>query len=323
MKIDLTKTSDMEVCPSKKLPGVVRRYLEFKDNVESISPNTRVAYLNDLHQAVTRLRDRPQEIGLLQALESLEELKTLPGLDDTLLRWAQESQRSWGRLSQASKNRKTATLKSFFRWLQDVLKLDRDLASLIFSPQVPQRMPFFVSVDEVLAIVHSLSQTEKSPIEKRKEILFYLLYGCGLRVSEACALKWSDLDFASSRLKVLGKAQIERIAVGPKEVLQKIYKLKEGLEGTHVFGSMALNRRTAYRWIRALGVQAGLQRPLHPHALRHSFATHLLSSGSNLRNLQELLGHRTLAATQKYTHLDLENLHKALELNHPLGSVRK
>ncbi|MNT36365.1 Tyrosine recombinase XerD [compost metagenome] len=106
------------------------------------------------------------------------------------------------------------------------------------------------------------------------------------------------------------------------ELLQ-IWKKQNDDDGAFVFGNEALNPRTAYEIIRQSGLRAGLLQPLHPHALRHSFATHLLSSGANLRTLQELLGHESLQATEKYTHLGIDQLARTMENIHPLGSKLK
>ena len=95
---------------------------------------------------------------------------------------------------------------------------------------------------------------------------------------------------------------------------------KKSFNNEYVFGETALNPRTAYEMIRQSGARAGLLQPLHPHALRHSFATHLLSSGANLRTLQELLGHESLTATEKYTHLGIDQLARTMERVHPLGN---
>ena len=160
-----------------------------------------------------------------------------------------------------------------------------------------------------------------NPIEK---LLFLLLYGTGLRVSEACALKWAQIDLKSRTLRVRGKGSKERIVAFPKSLVplfqkaQKIHKVESKASST-IWGDKELSTRKAYDWIRNRGAKAGLMRPIHPHALRHSFATHLLVSGANLRTLQELLGHESLQATEKYTHLGIDQLARTLEKHHPLS----
>ncbi len=122
-------------------------------------------------------------------------------------------------------------------------------------------------------------------------------------------------------LRVKGKGSKERVIALPSlsvDVLAR-WKKKKVLSMSLFFGEEPLNTRTAYDMVRKSGVRAGLLKPLHPHALRHSFATHLLSSGANLRTLQELLGHESLQATEKYTHLGIDHLARTMEKMHPLG----
>ena len=159
--------------------------------------------------------------------------------------------------------------------------------------------------------------TKKRASQDNSGLLFYLLYGCGLRVSEACQIRWSDVFYSKNYINIEGKGGFNRKAILPgkvKEVLQKACK-----GGEFIWGEKALNPRTAYNWIRRLGTKSGLLKPLNPHALRHSYATHLLSSGSDLRVIQQLLGHKSLAATELYTHLDIHQLARSLEDHHPLS----
>jgi integrase/recombinase XerC/integrase/recombinase XerD len=152
-------------------------------------------------------------------------------------------------------------------------------------------------------------------------VLLLLLYGGGLRVSEACGLRWKDLITSARSIRVEGKGGRERMVALP----ELCWKELQGLErsATYVLGGdQALSTRQAYQWVREAGESADLLKPLHPHALRHSYATHLLSSGADLRVLQELLGHRSLAATQKYTHMSLDHLARVMENHHPLSASK-
>ena len=151
-------------------------------------------------------------------------------------------------------------------------------------------------------------------------VLFVLLYGGGLRVSEACGVAWADVDFERRTIRVRGKGGKERIAPLPMLAIESLRMLPRA--GRFLFGETPMSPRDAYERVRAAGAAAGLAQPLNPHALRHSFATHLLQSGANLRTLQELLGHSSLAATERYLHLSVDELARALERRHPLGSGR-
>ncbi len=229
-----------------------------------------------------------------------------------LVRLAQDL---WLPLAPASRNRKLACVKSFFNWLYQESFIDEDLAAQVHAPKVPQKIPHFIAVDEVVSVLTSLDE-RKDGAASRDKVLFLLLYGGGLRVSEACGVQWSNLDFDKHSLKVMGKGGRERVIVLPTLCWPALKAFKSN--SAYVFGEAPLPTRLAYQIIRDAGARAGLVKPLHPHALRHSYATHMLSSGADLRVLQELLGHTSLTATQKYTHLSVDHLARELEKHHPM-----
>lgn len=230
-----------------------------------------------------------------------------------LVRRAQDS---WRELAPTSRNRKLAVIKGFLRWLHQEGLIERNLSLQIFSTKVPVHLPHFISVDEVMSLLTSLQQ-RKDPQAFRDLALILLLYGGGLRVSEACQLTWDRIDLNQGLLRLLGKGKKERMVAIPERVLTALKDLPR--TDSYIFGVSPLHPRVAYEIVRKAGAAASLVKPLHPHALRHSYATHLLTSGADLRVLQELLGHSTLAATQKYTHLSVDHVAAALENHHPLG----
>ncbi|MGE0762473.1 MAG: tyrosine-type recombinase/integrase [Bdellovibrionales bacterium] len=229
-----------------------------------------------------------------------------------LLRVAQER---WRWLATASRNRKLACLKSFFKWLYQERWLEKDMAAQVIMPKVPTRLPHFIAVDEALNVIRTLEA--QGPPARERLALILLLYGGGLRVSEACTLAWKNIDPKARTIKVLGKGSKERLVALP----DLCWPTLSGLErrGAYVFGERPLSPRKAYQMVREAGALCGLIKPLHPHALRHSYATHLLADGADLRVLQELLGHSSLTATQKYTHLSVDHLARSLEQHHPLS----
>lgn len=234
----------------------------------------------------------------------------------------------WSRLAPASRNRKAAALKSFLHWLHEEGVTERDLALQIHGPKVPVRLPHHLSMDEALSLVKSLDgqvANAKSEGDRstacRDRALVLLLYGAGLRVSEACELKWSQIDESTRVIRIKGKGSKERLVATPSKVLQALEAVR-AKGATFVFGEEPLSTRRAYDIVKSQGARAGLLQPLHPHALRHSFATHLLSSGANLRTLQELLGHQTLQATQRYTHIGIDQLARTMEEFHPFGDAK-
>lgn len=279
------------------LSKMVPKFLKFLETVESASVHTVKSYRVDLTQA----------FGALNKSHCLNQ--------DQLLRKAREAQTSWGNLSPASRNRKTATLKSFFHFLEKEKLITRPLAELISSIKVPRKLPRTISVDEALAV---LSLLKKEGPDKDR-LLFLLIYGGGLRVSEACELKWKQIDINQKVIRIKGKGNKERLISLPEMVFSELRKVQLDSQTLYIWGPASLNPRTAYDMIRRSGTRAGLIKPIHPHALRHSFATHLLSSGANLRTLQELLGHQSLQATEKYTHLGIQELARTMQKHHPLG----
>jgi len=270
------------------LPALITNFLKFLESVESASVHTVKSYKIDLQQAFGA---------------------TKKASEDALLSLAREAQTGWGSLSPASRNRKAAALKSFFHFLFAQKMIARPLAEQIHSARVPRKLPHYISVDEAIATLKAATGSER--------LLFLLLYGGGLRVSEACNLRWKNVNQEQKTLLILGKGGKERLVALPDLVVAEL-KVSH-TEQEYVWGTAALNPRTAYEMIRNLGVKTGLLRSLHPHALRHSFATHLLSSGANLRTLQELLGHQSLQATERYVHLSVDQLARTMDRFHPLA----
>lgn len=304
-------------------------FLSFQALTKSTSDNTSKSYATDLWQFFSPIKMgkiffKSKEEGF-QIVNNSQRVdpRTISQLNQwdevSLKKLTQQALNSWAPLSPASRNRKTACLKSFFKWLFSEKHIDDDLAAQIFSPKVPQKIPHFISVDEVMAVIKAIQNSNGNKQNNIRDLcLVLLLYGGGLRVSEACQLKWRQIKFKEQSLLIRGKGDKERYIALPKASFTALQKMPPSNE--YVFGAKPLNPRLAYNIIRRWGIKAGLNKSLHPHALRHSFATHMLSSGTDLRVLQELLGHESLIATQKYTHLSMDALARTMEANHPLGS---
>lgn len=314
----------MKELAATEIHKLVSNYLKYMDNVRTSSPHTLAAYHRDLSQAFSSnsLTFSPQPEH--HSADDIFRHK-----DPLVVDWlslARAAQTQWSHLSLATRNRKASTLKSFFKWAFLAGHLSQDLSFQIQAPRVPHSLPHYLSVDEALLVLKSFSSQNlatqtREELERLQqvEILFVLLYGSGLRVSEACALAWAKVRLEQRSLLILGKGQQERWVVLPLFAAEKLEAWQKVSTTEYVFGHQPLHRRKAYEWIRKLGHSVGLQSPLHPHALRHSFATHLLTGGVNLRVLQTLLGHESLLATQKYTHLSIDALARTLESHHPLG----
>ncbi|OQW48415.1 MAG: hypothetical protein A4S09_04355 [Proteobacteria bacterium SG_bin7] len=287
---------------------LIDNYIKYIEKIKTLSRHTCKAYSVDLHQVfLEKNSNKILEINETQFLKKIR-----------------ETQNSWGKLSLASRNRKASTLKAFAHWLTQRGYLKRDIAHQIVAPRVPRKIPHFISIDETLALLKIAIQQKKIKNENEKKrsnqqlLLLGLLYGGGLRISEACNIQFSDIDVSRRVIKVTGKGKKQRLITLPQIFWEQIRNQQIKKE-KFLFGEKPLNPRIGYRLVRDLGIKAGLSKPLNPHALRHSFATHLLSEGVNLRTLQELLGHNSLQTTQKYTHLSIDKLTQVMEDYHPLG----
>lgn len=279
-------------------PKLCLKYLEYIENIKSFSPHTLRAYTRELKELMPLLSENNSEKQIVSLIRAHLAKST--------------------NLSIASRNRRSASYKSFFRWLFEKSLTQQDLSLLIPMPRVPQKIPHFISADEAIAVLKSFSN-EMSLHELQEKALFCLLYGGGLRVAEACSLRWKNVQWEKSQVLVKRKGGHEQWIPIPDIVLATLKELFQKSQTNFIFGNEPLNTRLAYGWIRSRGVKAGLLKPLNPHALRHSFATHLLTSGADLRSLQELLGHKSLATTQKYTHLSTAELARTIDKHHPLA----
>jgi integrase/recombinase XerC len=223
-----------------------------------------------------------------------------------------------------------STLRTFGAWLLETDRLDSNPAALLSMPRVPDRLPGFLSIAEVRQVLDSYDTS--TPLGTRNRAVVELLYGSGLRAGECAGLKTSDLDVGQRQLRVVGKGDKERIIPIPALALERVADwLRErplmldpvhrGDPGT-VFLSIrgrALDPRDIRRIV-ANGVsRAARAAGASPHTFRHSFATHLLDNGADLRSVQEMLGHASLSTTQGYTHLTRERLREAYRKAHPRG----
>ena len=291
----------------KNLQNLCRLFLHFITHTKKLSNHSLKAYKTDLQEFFNfKILSLKQKVFItVQDKKALErEIKTL----------IETNTKKQLKLANSTKSRKLAVVRSFIKWLAEKNYIEEDFRFLFKSPKNSYRVPSFLSVDEIFSI---LEMFKKEKIKAVDKTLFFLLYGGGLRVSEACRLKNKDINWLNGTLQITGKGNKQRLVSLPEQAFKQLESLKSNAD--FLFGRAPLSERKAYDMIRAIGQKTGLLKPLRPHALRHSFATHMLLGGSNLRILQKLLGHNSLTATQKYTHLDLAHLSKTLESFHPLS----
>jgi len=237
-------------------------------------------------------------------------------------------------LDPASQSRILSTTRGFYRWLFETQRIESNPATGLRNPKLPQRLPAFLTEDE------SRSLLELPPItdflSARLRCLLELLYASGLRVSELTGLDLQDLLMEQRTMRVLGKGRKERLVPFHEEagrVLEAYLEHRSAFLATKSLpptAALFLNQRggrltpTSVRTFLAEAIShAALRARISPHALRHSFATHLLNRGMDLRAIQELLGHASLSTTQRYTHLDLEQLAKTYEAAHPRAKTSR
>jgi len=233
-------------------------------------------------------------------------------------------------LKSSSLGRKLAALRSFFRFLNREGLLQGNPARPIRSPAKPKTLPPVLTVDEASRLLESPGGPPRSPLRDRA--LLELLYSSGLRVSELTGLDLEDLDLPGGSVRVLGKGRKERIVpVGRKAVeAVRAYLAQERCGGGAGASAIFLNvrdggrltSRSVHRLLGARALRQGWHKRISPHALRHSFATHLLAGGADLRAIQEMLGHRSLSTTTRYTRLDTEQLIRVYEKAHPRSRKR-
>lgn len=230
-------------------------------------------------------------------------------------------------LSKRSQQRALAAIRSFFRWAERSSRSPQNPARRVRTPKASRPLPRVLSVEEVTQILDQDPPDREEPLALRDRALLELLYSSGLRISEALSLTWEDLDWHERSVRVVGKGGKERIVPVGEPAIRALRSWKKAAEALgsdlseRVFvdprTGRPLSDRSARRIVEAWRRRAGIQARVHPHLFRHSFATHLLESGADLRAIQELLGHSSLATTERYTHVDTARLLEVYRRSHP------
>ena len=308
---------------AEQLPDAALAFLGHLDVEKGYSAATMAAYGEDLGQFEAFLRTKGLTLDHPRAVSR----EHVQGFLAELHRRA---------VKKSSMARKLSSLRSLFRFLAKRGLVDVSPVQGVANPKQEQRHPRVLNVDQAFALVNPRATQADGPGGAarllRDVALAELLYGSGLRISEALGLDVSDLDLASGVVRVEGKGAKERLAPlsdPAREALAAYLAARGALDPGNreraVFLGVRggrLDRRQAARIIADLGRMAGLPQKVSPHVLRHSFATHLLEAGADLRGVQELLGHARLSTTQRYTHLNLARIVEIYDQAHP-GAKRK
>ncbi len=280
---------------------------------KSLSINSIKAYNNDLKKLLQYLdyagiHIGPEEIGQ-------EIIKDF-------IKWINDLQ-----MSQRTQARVISGLKAFFKFLLIEERIKEDPTALIESPKISRMLPDILSLEEIEKIEASIDLSK--PDGHRNKAIIGVLYGCGLRVSELIELQISDMNLDMGYLKVRGKGDKERfVPIGSSAVREINHYLSQRNALTNISEEskdiLFLNRRgknltrvMIYTITKNLALKAGIKKKVSPHTFRHSFATHLIEGGADLRAVQEMLGHESILTTEIYTHLDREYLRETILTYHP------
>lgn len=291
--------------------NIIRRYIQYLRLERSYTPNTLDAYIKDLQKLLNFYADE----GIDFRKVTLEQLD----LFASTLRDLDIQPRSIARI--------LSGVRSFYRFLTLEKEIPTDPTELLESPQIGQHLPEVLTVEEIDRIEEAIDVS--LPEGVRDRAIVEMLYSCGLRVSELCSLKMSDLYVKEEFMRVHGKGRKERLVpIGSRALgeLQKWFEVRQGIrikqgEEDFVFLSTRrgshLSRITLFVYIKDYAQKAGIQKKISPHTFRHSFATHLLEGGANLRAIQAMLGHENISTTEIYMHVDTSHLRQEILEHHP------
>lgn len=280
-------------------------YMKYLVMERKLSNNTVFSYYNDLLKFSLYIK---KDLYLVDAEMAKKYINSLDG-------------------SEASIVHTITALRSFYKFLIMNKKIKNNPMDLISNPKISKRLPKVLNEEEI----NDLLDIElKSDFDYRNKAMLELMYACGLRVSEIIELKTSDIDLINDIVRVYGKGSKERIIpmgeyanFALTEYLKKCRKnLLKDRQSDYIFINNQggrLSRIGFFNVIKKLAREKGINKELSPHTLRHSFATHLLDGGADLRSIQELLGHSSISSTQIYTHVSKENLRRDYEEFHPHG----
>ncbi|MGH7366868.1 MAG: tyrosine recombinase XerC [Candidatus Rokuibacteriota bacterium] len=287
------------------MDAAVGSFLEYQGVERGASPHTLRSYAADLSEFTRFLAE--EKVGGWEVV-------------DTRMVRAFLARLHRRRLAKATIARKLAAVRSCFRFLARRGALEVNPARQVRSPRLGRRLPSFLPVDEAAALLSPAP--EPSRAGARDRALLELLYASGLRVAEGCGLDLDDLDEARRTVRVVGKGDKERVVPVGETALEALaaYLAMRGRRRGALFLNARggrLTPRSAHRIVGARARQAGISQRVTPHTLRHSFATHMLGAGADLRLIQELLGHSRLSTTQRYTHVSPEHLMRVYDAAHP------
>ena len=295
----------MDAVEPAGLPAPVLDFLHYLQVERQASTHTLAAYRRDLAALVQWLHG-----------QGSDDLLAVDG--ERLRAFIAAGHR--GGLAAKSLQRRLSACRSFYAWHLRHGRIAASPAAGLRAPKAPRKLPQVLDADEAVQLVELPTE---APLGLRDRALLELFYSSGLRLSEVCALRWRDLDVASALVQVHGKGRRERLVPVGSHALKALADWRAdsaGGDNDPVFpgrGGGPISQRAIQLRIQQLARRQGLFKHVHPHMLRHSFASHILESSGDLRGVQELLGHADIATTQIYTHLDFQHLARVYDAAHP------
>ena len=294
---------------------IIIKYRQYLRLEKSLSDNTVMAYTNDLDKLLHYLEE--EKINILDvSLEDLEHFSA--GLRDI-------------GISPSSQARILSGIRTFFHFLLIEDYIRQDPSELLESPQIGKHLPDILSVEEIDNLISAIDRSTREG--QRNCAILETLYSCGLRVSELCNLKISDLYLNDGFIKVEGKGSKQRLVPISPRAIEEIKNyfitrneglIKPGYEDFLFISKFGKNisRIMVFHIIKELADKIGLKKSISPHTFRHSFATHLLEGGANLRAIQSMLGHESIGTTEIYTHIDRRKLRDEIINHHPRNNKK-
>jgi len=300
------------------IESVLKEYVYYLKITKNLAKNTIISYQNDLQDYLAFIDknyhlSRPDLITKQHALNYLNHLKR-------------------AELAGKSIARKLSAIKSFHQYLLSEKMVDENIIKSISQPKMTHPLPVVLNIDEVERLLEAAKGIGKI-LDLRNVAMIELAYGSGLRVSELINLKISDLHLINGVVKVLGKGSKERIVpLGENAIIAIRTYLVDSRPLIHPEGKdvlfvnkngSKLSRVGFYKIIQTIATTAKIEKSISPHTLRHSFATHLLENGADLRAVQELLGHEDIMTTENYTHISKQHLQEAYQSAHPRANRKE
>ena len=301
---------------NRKSQSPLMRYRIYLQLEKSLQPNTVEAYIGDVNKLMAFFGDAGRLL-----------IVTLGDLREFLSAMADVG------VNARSQARIISSLRSFYGFLKLDGYIESDPTELLRSPKIGVRLPDVLTLEEIDDIINAIDLA--TPEGQRNRAIIEVLYSCGLRVSELCSLRMSDLYLKEQFIRVTGKGDKQRLVPISSRAIAELeayfedrnrIAIKRGYED-YVFISerlkKPLSRITVFYHIKELVERLGIKKSVSPHTFRHSFATHLLEGGANLRVIQVMLGHESISTTEIYTHIDRHRLREEIILHHPRNCKKK